>query len=824
MYKESKDGKDVIVCVVGKTTLLDDYRCLDDLHSMLKQHKIRIADTCISQTRQPSLRTSRPTYYKHPVYGHIAGADDGRQFDKSRSFPRKTAAEVTGFTFNAQLYERERQYKSLYVNSRLGKEFDMMLLYPAHARESLEFDKVSQLLKQKCRTDMARESVDNLRFHTRIDYVSKALNETSEFKSTISGSDNFPNDFTLNLHRELKLLSVTGASLGIEDFMAFRQLALNTRDILLWFKRHDNLFPHLRAICAHISYEKKIIEIISAVIDESGNIRDNASKELMQIRTELSSKRSELRRLFESILRRLGKQGYLADITEGFLNGRRVAAVMAEHKRIVKGILHGESDSQRTVFIEPAETIELNNDIFSLERAEGREIKKILTETTATLSEYQPILQEYYDLSGTYDFIRAKALLAIDMDGNMPVLSPHPGIKLVKAIHPLLYLHNKAANKPTFPLNISLDRNSRILVVSGPNAGGKTVSMKTVGLLQLMTQAGLLIPADHASEIGIFKQVMIHIGDTQSIEHELSTYSAHLKDMKYFLDFANGKTLFFIDELGSGSDPDLGGAFAEAIVEELARKHALGIITTHYLNLKVMAGKVQGIFNGAMAFDESKLEPLYQLTVGKPGSSYTFAIAQRSGLPKTIIDRARQLTERGHFKLDKILHQTEQQTVRLSEKEKELDKLTREAEQIKKQYTALTDKEKLNQHYNTLKLQNKIKKEELDYLRDMERKFKQIIHDWKKAENKQEVINAAENILFKRKQVASNAAAAKKADKNYDVVGGAIKQGDLVRHKVNHQVGTVAEIRDKRAIVKIGKLPFNVELEDWIVVRKKEQK
>ncbi len=696
-----------------------------------------------------------------------------------------------------------------------------MQLYPAHAREALEFDKVCLLLKHKCRTDSAREQVENLRFHTRMDYLEKALKQTHEYRTLLGSTDYFPNDFTLNIEKELKLLSVTGATLGQDDLSALRQLAINMRNILLWFKRHDNLFNELRAISSHIVYHKEIAEIISSVLDDSGNIKDNASKELMHIRGEMASKRQELRKIFENVLRKLTKQGYLADISEGFLNGRRTVAVGAEHKRIVKGILHGESDSQRTVFIEPEETIELNNEIFSLERAETREIKRILAETTKQVAVYHPFLHSYYEVAGVYDFIRAKALLAADMNGQMPRLSPHPGVHLVKALHPLLYLHNKEQNKPTYPLNIQLDRDKRILIISGPNAGGKTVSMKTVGLLQLMAQSGLLIPADPSSEVGIFKQVMIHIGDTQSIEHELSTYSAHLRDMKYFLDFANGKTLFFIDELGSGSDPNLGGAFAEAIVEELARKHALGIITTHYLNLKVMAGKVQGIFNGAMAFDEAKLEPLYQLVVGKPGSSYTFAIAQRSGLPPGIIDRARQLTERGHFKLDKMLHQTEQQSVRLTDKEKELDKLLKENTRLKKNYEELTDKEKLKQHHDTLKLQNRIKKEELDYLRDMERKFKQIIHDWKKTENKQEVIQSAENILFKRKQVATNAAAAKKADKNYEVVGGAINLGDLVRNKVNHQVGTVTEIRDKRAIVKIGNLPFNVELDEWIVVRKK---
>ncbi|NDC42037.1 MAG: hypothetical protein EBZ77_10890 [Chitinophagia bacterium] len=476
----------------------------------------------------------------------------------------------------------------------------------------------------------------------------------------------------------------------------------------------------------------------------------------------------------------------------------------------------------KTVFIEPEETIALNNDIFSLERAEGREIHRILAQTTKDLSVFGPQLETWYQICGIYDYIRAKALLAIDMEANMPLLSVHPGIQLVKAFHPLLYLRNKAQGKPTVPLNLTLDRNNRILVISGPNAGGKTVSMKTVGLLQMMAQAGLLIPASEQSEMGIFKQIMVQIGDTQSIEHELSTYSAHLKDMKYFMDFANGRTLFFIDELGSGSDPNLGGAFAEAIVEELTRKNALGIITTHYLNLKAMAGKVKGIVNGAMAFDEERLEPLYRLQVGKPGSSYTFAIAKRSGLPETVIERARQLTQREHFKLDKMLHEAEQQTVRVSEKEKELDRLIKTNEALRKNYEELTDKEKLKQHYNTLRLQNMVKKEELEYLRETERKFKQIIQDWKKTENKQEVISAAENVLFKKKQIQTNAAAARKADKGYENIGGIPVVGSLVRNKVNHQVGKITELRDKKAIVKIGNLPFTVELKDWVVVKKRE--
>jgi DNA mismatch repair protein MutS2 len=698
----------------------------------------------------------------------------------------------------------------------------MLQIYPAQAAEGLEFHKIQQLLLQKCRTDAARERVTGLKFQSRMETIEKALKQTAEFKNALNGSDYFPNDFTRNLARELKLLSVSGATLGGEELIAFQQLAITIRDILTWFKNHPHLFLQLQALAEKIQYEKQIPAIVSAVIDESGQVRDNASKTLLQIRSDLAASRQNLRKVFESILRKLNKQGYLADISEGFLNGRRTVAIFAEHKRIVKGILHGESDTSKTVFIEPEETIELNNEIFSLERAEGREIHRILSQTTASLSGYQPLLESYYHLVGLYDFIRAKALLAIDLNANLPRLSPHPGIALVKAYHPLLYLHNKHSGKPIIPLNITLEKNSRVLIISGPNAGGKTVSMKTIGLLQLMLQSGLLVPVDSNSEMGIFQQLMVHIGDTQSIEHELSTYSAHLRDMKYFMDFANGKTLFFIDELGSGSDPNLGGAFAEAIVEELTSKNAMGIITTHYLNLKVMADKVKGIFNGAMAFDEEHLEPLYQLTIGKPGSSYTFAIAQRSGLSPKVIERARQLTERGHFKLDKMLHQTEQQTIRLSDKEKQANELLRENEKLKKKYEELIDKEKLKQHYETLKLQNKIKKEELDYLRDTERKFKQIIQDWKKADNKQDVINAAESVLFRKKQIQGNQAAAKKADKNYEVTGSKPAVGDLVRNQSNHQIGTLTELRDKRAIVKIGRLPFNVNIEEWVVVRKKE--
>ena len=695
----------------------------------------------------------------------------------------------------------------------------MVQLYPTQANTQLEFDKIVELLYSYCKLDDAKERARNLKFHTKVEYLLQELEQTLEFKSSFSGGDHFPNEFSKNVKKELKLLSIPNAVLNGDNLNAMRLLALNTRDITLWFKRQGDIYPRLQRVMEDVVYNKEIPALIQPVVDDNGHVRDSASEELLQIRNELGAARARLRKQFEVVVRKLAKQGYLADITESFLNSRRVVAVNAENKRIVKGIMHGESDSARTVFIEPEETIALNNEVDALIRDEQREVYKVLASTTAQLSKHHPELLSYYTICGIYDFIKAKAMLAVELNANLPVVVPYAQVRLVDAVHPLLYLHNEKQQKETVPLNLELDRKNRILIISGPNAGGKTVAMKTVGILQLMLQSGLLVPVNPISEMGVFKQIMIHIGDTQSIENELSTYSAHLKDMKYFLENANGKTLFFIDELGGGTDPNLGGAFAEAIVERLSYKNAIGIITTHYLNLKVMAGKVTGILNAAMNFDEDKLEPLYKLTVGKPGSSYTFAIAERSGLPHEIINRAKQLTDRGHFKLDAMLHKAERQTVKLDDKETYLNKLIKEYEEKKNILEELTDKERLRQQYATLKLQNKIKKDELDYLRETERKFKQIIVDWKKTENKQEVIKSAENLLFKRKQLKENEAAAEKADKMYFVTGKPPKIGDLVRNIHNHQVGELAEMKpNRKGVIKINKMPFSVNLNEWVVV------
>ena len=703
----------------------------------------------------------------------------------------------------------------------------MIRFFPESALVQLEFDKIKAHLTEHCQTEYARNKASALRIHTRKEFIELELRQADEYKSIINGGQYFPNDYVLNLSKELKLLGIQGAVLNGDQFMQIRKLAESIQKVFRWFdKERKAAYPALAKLVSHTEYEKKVIELIDEVLDESGHVKDNASEELSSIRMSLYRKRNELRRLFDRIVQKLGKSGYVADIEEAFLNGRRVVALFAEHKRQVRGILHGESDTRKTVFIEPEETIELNNDVFSLEHSETKEVYRILRQLTSRLSSYSDLLNSWHGIMGEYDFIRGKAKFANEIDGNYPLVTDKAHVQLINAFHPLLFLYNKKAEKPTYPVNIVLDEKNRILLISGPNAGGKTVTMKTVGLLQLMMQSGLLVPVHPDSQMGIFKQIMIHIGDTQSLEFELSTYSSHLKNMKYFMENANGKTMFFIDELGSGSDPNLGGAFAEVILEELIRKHAMGIVTTHYLNLKVMASKTPGIINGAMAFDEKNLLPLYKLIIGKPGSSYTFSIAERIGLDQRLVERAKTLVDEDHFRLDKLLNRTEQDLQVIDKEKKELNKLLKENEKLRKDMEVLINKERHHQQVEILKHQNKITEEKIAYLKDMERKLRQIVVDWRKAstpEEKQEKIREIQLLLFKQNRQQSTEKVKKKISSKYEETEGQVEVGMKVLMKKNHKVGDVIEIKGKRAVVQLGLMPITVDVTDLVPVIVKEE-
>jgi DNA mismatch repair protein MutS2 len=697
-----------------------------------------------------------------------------------------------------------------------------MKLFPESASHQLEFDKIKELLAVHCRSEYARRRAFELRIHTHEKFIEPQLLQTHEYKLLFENSLYFPDDAVLNLSKELKLLSIEASILSGEQFLQIKKLANAIQQIFRWFSPDRKMaYPSLALIIEQTFFEKAISKLIDEILDEYGIVKDSASEKLASIRMSLYKKRTELKRVFDRIVSKLRKQGYLTDIEESFMNGRKVLAVFAEQKRMVKGILHGESDSRRTSFIEPEETTHLNNDIFSLENEERKEVNIILQKLSSKIRVYHPLLSVYHETIGEYDLIRAKARLALDYHGNLPALHDKTIVNLKNAVHPLLFIYNEKLKKPTIPVNLSLDEKNRILVISGPNAGGKTVTLKTAGLLQMMVQSGLLVSCEKDSEFGIFKQLMIHIGDTQSLEFELSTYSSHLINMKYFMENANGKTLFFIDELGSGSDPNLGGAFAEVIMEELAKKHAFGIVTTHYLNLKVMANKVNGIINGAMAFDEKNLKPLYQLAIGKPGSSYTFSIAERIGLSQNLIARARKLVDENHFSLDKLLNSTEQDMQQIQSEKKKLDKLLKENEKLQKEMQHLIQKEKHQQQIELLKEQNQINEAKFVYLKEMDRKLKSILIEWKKTDDKSKVIKMMQALLFKQPEKQILQKKQKKIDNKYIEINEPVEVDDKVIMITNRQVGIVTEIRGKKAVVQVGAIPITVSISDLKVVIEK---
>lgn len=699
----------------------------------------------------------------------------------------------------------------------------MMRFYPDMALQQLEFDKVAQLLITYCRTSYAQHQAKQLKIHTKKSVIEKALEETAEYTRILDSGYDIPNQFINDIRNDIKMLSIPGATLLEEQFRNILSLAENTGSIKKWFhKDREDAYPRLHAVHSEVDYTYDVEEQIHDVLDASGQVKDQASDELSRIRQLIHGKRNEQRKIFRGLITRYGKLGYLADIEESFMNGRRVLAVVAEYKRMVSGVVHGESDSRRTIYIEPEETTSINNDLFTLHWDERKEIEKILRALTARLSKYSTMIASWLKLAGELDFIGAKARFAKQYKGTLPQLFDKAIVDLKDAYHPLLLLQNERLQKPTIPLTVRLDEQNRLLIISGPNAGGKTVTMRTIGLLQLMLQSGLLVPVHPDSEMGIFKQLFVHIGDMQSIEFELSTYAAQLKNMKHFTENANGKTLVFIDELGSGSDPVLGGAFAEVFLEVLAQKHAMGVVTTHYLNLKIMANHVKGIVNGAMLFNEKELKPLYKLKIGQPGSSYTFSIAERIGIAPDLINRAKKLAAKDHVRLDTLLNKTEQDFQQVKRSQEKLEKLLEENKRLKKEMEHVISRESHKQEMEKLRQQNKITAERLVYLKDMERKLKAMVIEWRKADDKQKAVKMIQVLLFGQKEKLVVGKKEKEMQARYEEVSVPLQEGAMVKLKKNKVVGVIKEIKGKKAVVQVGVLPVTVNTEDLVVVQDKK--
>lgn len=563
------------------------------------------------------------------------------------------------------------------------------MTYPDNAIEKLGFADIKVLIASKCLSDAGKELVDRIQPQTRFDQINRFLKQTVEFKEVLTNDAPLPVDHLHPIRPLAEKARVEGAFLAEDDFF---QLMLSLRTIfaiIRYFNERSDQYPNLEALFEHLPIEKTILLAIERVIDAKGKIKPNASPALTDIVTGIAKAEQEARKRIDQVFRTAQQQGWTADGNLTVRDGRLCIPVLAEHKRRVKGWIHDESATGQTAYIEPEEVFHLNNKVRDLEFEMRREIVRILTALTDELRPHVPLLIDYHRLLAKVDFVRAKALFAIDIDAHMPELVTEASVSLVNARHPLLLLNFKGTHQTVVPLNVTIDERQRIVVVSGPNAGGKSVCMKTIGLLQLMVQAGLLIPADPTSRVGIFRFIFADIGDDQSIESDLSTYSAHLTKMKYFSEHANAKTLVLIDEFGTGTDPLFGGPIAEAVLEVLNRKQTRGVVTTHYSNLKVFASNTDGIENASMLFDNAAMRPLYMLQTGKPGSSYAFEIAQKIGLGKDILHAAKQKIGVQQKRVDRLLVDLERDKkevydtkVALGQKERQLSRLKAENEEL----------------------------------------------------------------------------------------------------------------------------------------------
>lgn len=534
------------------------------------------------------------------------------------------------------------------------------MIYPAQFEDKIGFSRIREILNQHCISEMGKQWVNKLSFSTSYSSIALWLSQTEEMQRVLLGNNNIPTQDYFDLRPDLNQIRPIGTYLKTDRFFDLKSSLMIIKEILNFFESNQKEYVHLFKLTNGIEVDSLIIRQIDFILNEKGEIRDSASEQLSVIRSGIKSALRQSEKAINESLKLAKKSGWTSDNVEASVrNGRLVIPVNAAYKRQIRGLIHDESATSQTVYVEPEQLILLNNKLKELEAEERREILKILVEFADFLRPSIDILIEAYRFLGLIDFIIAKARLAILLNAVKPDLREEPVVEWYQAKHPLLFLSHKSQGKAVESLDIQLNKNQRILIISGPNAGGKSVALKTIGLVQYMLQNGLLIPLKSSSVCGIFKRFFIDIGDEQSIENDLSTYSSHLLNMQHFIANANGQTLFLIDEFGSGTEPTLGGAIAEAILEELNSKNAFGVITTHYANLKLMPTSDNGMINGAMLFDTKQMLPLYKLVSGRPGSSFTIEIARKIGFPDGVLKRIEEKADRRQLDFEEQLQQLE---------------------------------------------------------------------------------------------------------------------------------------------------------------------
>lgn len=688
--------------------------------------------------------------------------------------------------------------------------------FPKNIEQKLGFTQVRELLSARCLSAMGQYYVERMRFANRLDIVEKMLVQTKEFQRVLNEESPFPSEHYLDVSPYLYKAKIEGVWLLEEELQSIKLVIKAFIQVATFFRERGGKYPELEALLAGLIINDLVVRRIDRIIDVEGLMRPNASPELAKISGKIHDKESEIRKRIQKLFDKYTGLGYLAEqIGITIREGRLVLPVLAEHKRHVPGFVHDESSTGQTIYIEPTECFDLNNGLREWQIAYRRERERILLEITDQIRPEVPELEKNLQRLGLFDFIRAKAGLSNDMKADLPILSKHPGLNLVKAYHPLLRLGHDKAGLKTIPLSITLNQDKYIVVISGPNAGGKSVCLKTVGLLQYMLQCGLLIPCESHSEVGIYKEIMVDIGDEQSIENDLSTYSSHLLSMKNFCDFADGKTLFLIDEFGTGTDPQFGGPLAEAILHHLAQKRAQGIVTTHFSNLKNFASQYPGLENASMLFDHENMQPLYVLELGKPGSSYAFELAVKSGLNPHIINYAKNKVGDKQRKVDELLVELEKEKQLVQGMKQKLQEKEGKTQKLLEQYEGLTQELDVNKKT----LLKKAKQEALALVSEANSKIEATIREIKEQQANSEVQRKARVLVKEEMQQLKTDIAQieyvepelnpqKKAQSDSDI----LRENDWVTIEGQVALGQVISVQKNKALVAMGDLRSNIEL------------
>ena len=701
--------------------------------------------------------------------------------------------------------------------------------------EDLEYNIVIDNISNHSVTSIGKDIINSLKPETKIELIDFNLNLVSEYLSSLDNDNNFPNHGFESITKELKIIEIENSQLEIESFRKIKHLVESTLSHVKFLKKFKTYYKNIYSLVENLNLEKSIVTEINSVVDKFGFIKDNASPELLDIRKGINTTKSKIRQTFSSALSLYNNSGYLDEIKESTIDNRRVLAVKAMYRRKVKGQMMGSSKTGSIVYIEPQETLIQSRKLQDLLYDEDQEIKRILKELTAYLSPFVSTLSNYQKYLAHIDVIYSKAKYANEINAIKPNISSAKKVSIKDAFHPLLYLSNKKQKIKTFPQTIKMYKSNRIIVISGPNAGGKSITLKTIGLLQLMVQSGILIPVHPSSEISIFKNIISDIGDNQSIENQLSTYSYRLKNMNSFLRKCNSDTLFLIDEFGTGSDPELGGALAEIFLEVFYERESFGVITTHYSNLKLLADELPFMSNANMQFNDKTLEPTFSLITGQAGSSFTFEVAEKNGIPYSLINRAKKKIERGKVRFDATIAKLQKQRIQLdktaSSLKNEESRFKRENERLNVTNDKIKSKlinyqELFDSNQRMIVVGNK--------LNDIAQRF---FNDNKKRSLVSEVIKLVDSLNSKRKkknflknkleknrkkrtaQILEteliDIRKEKKKNKSKVIIKKnkvELRVGDKVRLEESRSIGTIDKIEKNKAIVNYGTFTTKVDL------------